>query len=241
MKNRFLLLFLTLAIGSTLAAEVGKPFLQASAALDRVLIPALMVTSGEADGDAEAEIARLAEGWQAYSASQDEVLGQAVGWSVIQNGVTRRIDMAGRLVGSDDVRMAHLMLSQVREDLVRIRSALDAGYFVDQLVRFQAAMDVVLGDGSKSLADMDRDGLVKGVSGLLDRWTGLQDEEFDADIFGFLWNDVSALENLLEAEGEAIGDLRSAVVSEDSDDLDRLAGVVRARFLVVYLIFGAGE
>ena len=241
MKNRFLLLLLTLAVGSTAAAEVEKPFLQASAALDRVLIPALMVTGGKADGDAQAEVARLADAWQVYSTSQDEVLNQAVGWSVIQNGANRRIDMAGRLVGSDDLRMAHVILSQVREDLVRIRTVLDAGYFVDQLVRFQAAMDVVLGDGSGSLADMDRDGLVEGITGLLDRWTALRAEEFDADVFGFLWNDVSALENLLEAEGEAIGDLRHTIVSADTAEFDRLADVVRARFLEVYLMFGSPE
>lgn len=241
MKNRFLFLFLTLAVGSTLAAEVGKPFLQASAALDRVLIPALMVTGEKMDGDPETEVARLADAWQAYSTSQEEVLNQAVGWSVIQNGVSRRIDMAGRLVGSDDVRMALVLLSQVREDLVRIRSVLNAGYFVDRLVRFQTAMDVALGDGSRSLADMDRDGLVKGVTGLLDRWTGLQDEEFDAEVFGFLWDDTSALEDLLEAEGDAVSGLRSAVLGDDSDDLDRLAGVVRAGFLDVYLMFGTLE
>ncbi len=241
MKNRFLLPFLILAIGPTLVAEVGRPFLQASAALDRVLIPALMVTSGKTDGDTEAEVARLAEGWQAYSTSQEEVLGQAVGWSVIQNGVNRRLELAGRLVGSDDVRMAHVLLSQVREDLVRIRSVLDAGYFVDQLVLFQTAMDAVLGDGSRSLADMDRDALVEGVTDLLDRWTGLRDDEFDADVFGFLWDDTSALENLMEGEGEAIGDLRSAAANADSDDLDYLADVARMGLLEVYLMFGARE
>jgi hypothetical protein len=238
MKNRFLLSLLILAVGPTLVAEVGKPFLQASAALDRVLIPALMVTSGKADGDAETEVARLAEGWQAYSTGQKEVLSQAVGWSVIQNGVNRRLDLAERLVGSDDIRMANVILSQVREDLVRIRSVLDAGYFVDQLVLFQAEMDEVLGEGTRSLADMDRDALVKGVTDLLDRWAGLRDDEFDPEVFGFLWDDTSALRNLMEEEEEAIDDLRAAAVSADSDNLDHLAEVVRKGLFEVYLMFG---
>jgi len=232
---------LILAVGSELAAEVEMPFLQASAALDRVLIPALMVTSEKADGDVASGVSRLAKAWQEYSTSQEEVLNQVVGWSVIQIGVTRRIDLAGRFVGDDDVRMAHIMLFQVREDLIRIRSLLEAGYFVDQLVLFEAAMDAVLREGSKDLAGMDRDTLVKGVDDLLVKWATLRDAEFDADIFGFLWDDISALENLLEAEGDSIRDLRSAVVGSDSDDLDHLADVARMRFLEVYLMFGAAE
>jgi hypothetical protein len=241
MRNQSLLPFLVLAVGPVLSAEVDKSFLQASAGLDRVLIPALVATNEEAGGDAETEVARLAEVWQIYFTGQQEVLSEAGGWSLIQSGITRRIEMAGKFVGSDDVRMAHIMLSQVREDLVRIRVALDAGYFVDQLVLFLAATDAELGDGSRSLVDMNRDVLVKAITDLLDRWTELEDAEFDADIFGFLWNEVSALDDLLAAEGDAIRELRSAAVSGATDDLDQLADAVRMGGIEVYLMFGTTE
>jgi hypothetical protein len=241
MKNKLLLSLLVLAVGPVFSAEVGKSFLQASAALDRVLIPALLATDEEADGDAEAEVAQLTEAWQTYFTGQEEVLNQAAGWSLIQSGVTRRIDMAGKFVGIEDVRMAHVLLSQAREDLVRIRMALDAGYYVDQLVLFLSAMEGVLGDGSKRLADRDRDALIAGITELLDRWTELQDAEFDADIYGFLWRKVSALNDLLEAESNAIRDLRRAAESGLADDLDHLADVVRRGALEVYLMFGTSE
>ena len=141
MKNRFLFPFLVLAVGPVFSAEVDKSFLQASLALDRVLIPALMATDEDADGEVQAEVAQLAEAWQMYFTGQEEVLSQAVGWSLIQSGVTRRIDMAGKFVGIRDVRMAHVMLSQAQEDLVRIRMALDAGYYVDKVVLFFSVMD----------------------------------------------------------------------------------------------------
>jgi hypothetical protein len=241
MKSRFLFPFLVLAVGPVLSAEVDKSFLQASDALDRVLIPALLATDEDADGDAQTEVAQLAEAWQMYFTGQEEVLNQAVGWSLIQSGVTRRIDMAGKFVGIKDVRMAHVMLSQAREDLVRIRMALDAGYYVDQLVLFLAAMDGVLGDGSKRLDDRDRDALIQGITELLGLWTELQDAEFDADTYGFLWKKVSALDDLLEAESDAIKDLRSTAVSGPDDDLDHLADVVRRGALEVYLMFITSE
>jgi len=240
-KAALLLPLLILTPGPAPAAEVDSSFLQASVALDRALIPALGIAGGEAEGDVESAVARLADAWQAYSTSQEEVLKKAAGWSLVQRGISRRIEMAGRFIRNDDAHMAHILLSQVREDLVRIRVVLEAGYFVDRLVRFEAAMESVLGDGGRGLADRDRDALVKGIADLRDRWREIAEVEIDPDVYGFLWKDLSALGDLLKSEGNAIRDLYRAAAGGRTDQLDQLADPVRSGFTEVYLVFGASE
>lgn len=237
MKNQFLLVLFLFAAGSLASAEVGKPFLQASVALDRALYPAILATDGGSIGEAEAAVAQLKESWQSYASGQTEILSQAAGWSMTRTGVTRRIEMAEKFVVSDDVRMAHVLLMQVREDLVRIRAALDAGTFLDQLVLFKVAMDSTLGKGS--LAEVDQADLAKGIAALLDRWSKVEETEIDNDVYGFLWSDASALNDLLKAEGDAIRELRNAAMTGRGDDIDHLADGVRKGFSEITLFLSS--
>ncbi|RKX32821.1 MAG: hypothetical protein DRP71_11520 [Verrucomicrobia bacterium] len=237
MKNKFLPVLLMFATGSLAGVEIGKPFLQASVALDRALYPALLATDGGSLGEAGAAVARLKESWQSYASGQTEILSQAAGWSMTRAGVTRRIEMAEKFVVTDDVRMAHVLLMQVREDLVRVRVALDAETFLDRLVLFKVTMESTLGEGS--LAEVDQKVLAKGISALLARWFEVEETEIDNDVYDFLWSDASALSELLEAEGDAIRKLRNAAMTGSSDDLDHLADVVRKGFSEITLFLSS--
>ena len=241
MRNLYPLSLFFLAGGSTFAEETDNSFLQASVALDRAMIPALVATREGADRDTEGAVARLAEAWPVFHLGQGEVLSKAGGWSLIQSGVTRRIEMAGKFAASDDVEMAYILLSQVREDLIRIRKALNTEYFVDLLVVFQMAMDSKFGDENGRLAELDPETLIKEISDLMDDWKAIKNTGIDAEIYGFLWKDLSALDDLLQAETEAISLLRRTAVSGNSDDLYYLAEAVRRGIFEVYLMFGAAE
>jgi hypothetical protein len=241
MKNQYSVSLLILAVGSTFAAETDSYLLRASAVLDRALIPALAATGGRTDGDAVGLVARLAEAWPAFHSGQGEVLSKVGGWSLIHSGVTRRIELAGKFAASDDVGLANVLLSQVRVDLVRIRTALEAGYFVDLLVLFQETMDSILGAENRRLGDVDQQTMINEITDLRDRWKAIHDTEVDAETYGFLWKELKTLGDLLAVEGNAIRLLRRAVVSGDIDDLDHLADGVRKGFFDVYMMFGATE
>ncbi len=239
MKNCYLLTLLVFALVGSAAEEPELAFLQASVAFDQALIPALVSTKS---GNAEKSILAmnlLTEAWEVYRSEQAPTLTRASGWSLIRNGIDRRLTMAGRFVASSDVGMAHVLLEQVRADLIRIRQILDRETFIDGLVAFQDRMEAALLEGSPSLEEMDRNTLLSKVDALDAAWTELEDDEFNAEVFGYLWNDTSDLKRRLANQGRAIDTLREAVASGRLEDVDQLAAKVIKGFQQIYLSFGS--
>lgn len=238
MRIRFLIPIVLLCLPSVVRAETELAFRQASIAFDRTMIPALFVTnSGDVDAAGPA-LVRVSEAWESYKTGQAPTLAKASGWSLVRDGIDRRLTMADRFVESRDVRMVHLLLEQVRADLIRIREALDSTTFVDQLVIFHDRMEAALDEGSPSLADLDQLALRVKVENLTTYWQEVEEFEFDPEVFGFLWNDTRDLEKSLRDQGKAIEALREAVERGDTENMDQLAREVKQGFVEVYLTFG---
>lgn len=238
MRIRFLIPIVLSVLTGAAAAEPKMAFLKDSVAFDRALIPALFITKS---GDVEAAgsaLGRVAEAWEIYKTDQAPDLAKASGWPLVQDGIDRRLVMADRFVETRDVSMAHVLLEQVRADLIGIRQALDSETFVDQLVIFHDRMEAALDEGSPSLVDLDQLALRVKVENLASYWQEVEEFEFDPEVFDLLWNDTRDLEKSLRDQGEAIEALREAVENEDMDNMDRLAREVKQGFVEVYLTFG---
>lgn len=238
MRIRFLIPIVLSTLSGVAVAEPELAFLQASVAFDRTMIPALVVTKSGDVPEAGPALVRVTEAWEVYKTDQASTLAMASGWSLVRDGIERRLTMADRFVESRDVSMAHILLEQVRADLIGIRQALNSETFVDRLVIFHNRMETALEDGSPSLADLDQLVLRVKVENLASYWRAVDDFEFDPEVFGFLWNDTRDLEKSLRDQAEAIEALREAVVNGEVDDLDRLAREVKQGFVEVYLTFG---
>lgn len=238
MRIRFLIPILLSTLAGVAAAAPELAFLQASVAFDRAMIPALYVTKS---GDVEATgpaLDRVAEAWEIYKTDQAPALAKASGWPLVRDGIDRRLTMAARFVESRDVSMAHILLEQVRADLIRIRETLNSETFVDRLVIFHDRMETALDEGSPEWADLDQMALRVKIENLASYWREVEEFEFDPEVFGFLWNDTRDLEKSLRDQGEAIEALREAIEMEDTENLEPLAREVKDGFVDVYLTFG---
>jgi len=239
MKNCYLLPWLVFALVGSAAEEQELAFLQASVAFDQALIPALVSTKSGRAETAIPAMDRLTEAWEVYKAEQAPTLTKASGWSLIRDGIDRRLTMAGRFVASSDIGMAHVLLEQVRADLIRIRQVLGRETFIDGLVAFHDRMEAALLEGPPSLAEMDRNTLLSKVDALDAYWTELEEDEFNADVFGYLWSDTSDLKRRLINQRRAIDALREAVAGGRLEDVDQLAAKVIKGFQRIYLSFGS--
>ncbi|MEZ5278337.1 MAG: hypothetical protein R3F07_18290 [Opitutaceae bacterium] len=232
-------LLLLLPVRFALADEQADlAFLQASAALDGALIPALIaVREGEASG-VGVQLDKVTEAWQAYRSDQLAILKTAPGWAMTRGGMERRLEMAKRFVGNGDVSMARLVLDQMQVDLFRLRQSLGRETFVDRLVGFHEEMESILAETETGRKTNDPESLRKGIEALENSWEAIEAEGVDSAVYGLLWEDATKVKGLIAAESVAIRQLGEAVDRGRDDDLGDLAEAVRTAFRDVVLFFG---
>ena len=236
-RIHFPLLFLLAFSAGWSADEEDLAFLQASVALDRVMIPAL-VSMREGDfGEAGGHLERIGNAWEIYQSTQGGTLEKAPGWTLIREGIDRRLQMAKRFEESNDASMVRPLLAQIRSDLVRMRQSLDKETFIDRLVGFQAGMEAVLGRSEAAVEQGDPAAVRSGIEALRDSWQKIGKIEINNQVYGLLWKDASDLKDLVRKESNLLDELLTAVDRSDGDEVRRLAAEAGTAFLDVYLFF----
>ena len=218
--------------------QADLAFLQASAALDRALIPALIAVR---QGDASSvgvQLEKVTDSWERYRSDQLAILETAPGWSMTRGGMERRLEMAKRFVGNRDVSMARLVLDQMQTDLFRLRQSLGRETFVDRLVGFHEEMETILAETETARKTNDTESLRTGIEALENSWKAIEDEGVDSEVYDLLWEEASKVKELIGAARAAISQLAEAIDRGQVEDLGDLAERVRNAYLDVFLYFG---
>jgi len=155
-------------------------------------------------------------------------------WKRDLDAISTGISTAVTQAEAGDLAGAHEALEPIRHIWLQIRERNDVRWFGDQLTKFHDVMEPAVQAAIAGVTEENLAGFQKRVDAVSTSWQG---------VLGFKHDPRSKerrrlLADMLAAETQAIGNLRSAVEARDYPNLKPLAQAVQKSYAALYLAFG---
>jgi hypothetical protein len=240
MLRRICALCLSFVIASALAACNEPAVMYDMAALDRLYIPALMLTAEpDSSGKAVMAIKELKLEFMIFkSRNADDA-----GWDEALGRVEDMIMKADLNVNAADYKAAHAALEGIGHEMYVLRK--DIGmkdYILDRMTEFHDVMDEIsktVGDKSvETLSEKDIAGISKALPRAQERWIAVVSSPFNPDVFQFTKGKTERLKGQFEKQRAALLSLESAVGRHDKESIIRGAGEMKKEYANTLRLFG---
>jgi hypothetical protein len=231
------LLFVLLA----LVACREQDALREMARVDRVLIPALALTSeGQLTERTVMAVKTLKVDWPLF---EHEARGGP--WEEALMSARDMVFQADARIDRHEPLLAHQALEAVRGTLYEGRRRAGVQYFPDRLVAFhkvlQSMMGVVRGKAPADLTEGDVRRLAELLGEAEAHWQQAEGAEFTPEVYGFSEEKAGLLAERMQRVRRALASCGTALRAGDPDSILTYVLRLRAPFEEVYFLFGDFE
>ncbi len=211
---------------------------------DKAYIPALFYTNQNNAEYSARSIDGLLRVWNGFMSRHknpelpDSLWGRDIGQ------IDKLIGNAAEIVyKQQSLDSAHENLERVRYVLLEMRERNDIEYYMDDLTRFHAEMEKIVEiAGDKENNELEQSELSRINSHLdnaLEIWKKVMLKIFNQKLFSFSDKQYKRLNELIEFEEKALGELKTALDSDEKDAVIRSkAMAVKPDFVKLFLLFG---
>lgn len=215
-----------IAAGAAVAGPVED-----AVALDRVYIPALVLTNQPQKPAAATNeaLARLKAAWP-------KLQGAALSDAAAIAETDAKIRTAEKLLAAESRQAAHDALEGVRIALWKARAAHGIDYYPDRLTAFHEAMEKVVDLAAAPAFDVAE--LKRHLAETSALWSRVEDARFDAALFGFDAERAARLNGLVRKEREILAQLDAGLASGNREAVAAGAKALRGNFAQTYMLFG---
>jgi cystathionine beta-lyase/cystathionine gamma-synthase len=228
------LIFLPLAVSSAFAMDPFTDAMQKAYAPYRVV---LFTTNTKSIPESKQAILKAQEAWSSittqYASSPPVPYDRDAGFSTALHEVNKIYAQAAREIDQDQLSQAHETLEKVRDVLAELRRRNQVIVFSDHMNAYHAAMEEVLLNGKKVLAEPQ--GMLKltaqaGILEYLSRKLVLEAPEQYRANEEFL--------KLTKGIEKSIADLKTALFAQDSKAVLEAMGNLKGPYSKLFLKFG---
>lgn len=230
-------------IGLFFVVNAQANLLTDSAALDRVYIPALAVTSqGKLEASRHA-MERLHRGWRIFSRAHLKDFPTDPSWRSGFMDISQWIARAdGVIRRGKKLNEAHEDLEHIRVILMRVRIKHGIDYFPDYLTAYHDPMEKIVlaakGKTPATLTATDLNAIHKTLPLLERHWHAITQARFVPAELGLDKSQVAQVRQALAVESGAIAALQRALAKGDKAAIIRRAVAIKPPFAELYMLFG---
>lgn len=223
-----------------LAACTKNEMIAEMAIFDRKYIPALQMTLPGSDrGEAMLAVTEFRMSWSRLKSKVFLYAGEDPDWEAVKVRFERLVEKCDRDVGAGDLRGGHRALQDMGAVLIGFREKLGIDYFPDRLVRFHSEMDVLYYTADNDvLSPGELDLITAMLPGTISLWDEVMAARFSPGLYGFDRKKAKLLKHYLQAESDALGDLKTAHAQNDRSAMLRALKGIKAPFMKAYILFG---
>ncbi|PKN71009.1 MAG: hypothetical protein CVU54_03245 [Deltaproteobacteria bacterium HGW-Deltaproteobacteria-12] len=247
MRKYFLLasvigLFLSASLPLLAAGQLEKEM----AALDKVYIPALALTSQANKAAAEKAVKLTADQWTQFKKNNAAIFSKNKADQADLAIIDQLMADAERSVRvNEKTDEAHEILEGVRNTLLKIRERNSIDYYIDYTTKFHEPMEEIVltakGRTPETLTDTMLLKIRDNFKVARQDWKNLQNASFDPALFSFDAKKDARRKAYIQAETEAMDRLKNALEGGDKGSIIKAALGIKPNFVNLFLLFGDFE
>lgn len=247
MRKYFLLgLGVVLFFSVALPIWAARPLEKDMAALDKVYIPALALTSQGNKAAAERAMRLMLAEWAVFKKNHLSDFNKNKADKNDLAIIDQMISDAERMVSlNGKLNEAHETLEGVRNTFLQIRKRNHIDYYIDYTTRFHEPMEAIVlaakGKTAETLTDAMLSKIKVDFATAEQEWRNLQKASFDPVLFSFSAEKDAQRRNYIKAQAEALGKLKQALESGDKRAIIKAAMAIKPNFVSLFLMFGDFE
>lgn len=225
---------ISIAISSAFAAD---PFTDAAQKAYAPYRAALFKTSNGTQQEAQQVLQQAQQSWAQivgqFAAKAPAPYDRDATFSATLKDVSSVYNQAAAEVGQNKLSVAHETLEKVRDLLADLRHRNQVVVYSDHMNAYHAAMEHVLNDGDKTLAQANGMAQLTAQAGVLVYLTGKLTAEAPAD---YLKNDEFV--TLAKVQKKSVDDLQAALFAQDAKAVKEAIGKLKGPYSKLFLKFG---
>jgi hypothetical protein len=238
MKRERMIVFGVIAALIALVSPVHAGLVENMVALDRVYIPALVLTN-QPDRPATVigdSVKRLGEGWQEFVSALSDSDRSNPSLAAAIKDIGPGIEKSLKLADAGKRRESHEALEVVRISLWKVRGEMGIAYLPDLLTAFHEPMEAFVDLALKLGADAAK------VKSLLEecreQWTAVEKAKLDPALFRLSPEKTAKYNEMVKKVRGTLGTLSATLAAGDKDGFITALKTVKSNFSQTYMVFG---
>ena len=228
------------------SVEADTTIIEDFVAFDRAFIPPLVLTKQAKVAPAATAMELLTQSWAAFKGKHYESNVADVEWKADLDRIEKHIlDAASMVQNVEGLMPAHEELEQVRTIALRLRQRNDMGYYLDLVIEFHDAMEVIYHAGKDISPESPDEEAIQSLSATVSKatalWQQVREAPFDKDLYGFTEQMAQKMQEYHAAEQRALERVAAAIGSGDKAAIKKTAKGVKANYAMLYKMFGDFE